>query len=169
MSMYIAMFVPTPKALRTGHEPVSWDFGIDDGDRSDDSVSVSAAQTAMDETCDRLGLDRRVIDEVELNDEGAFFDVTEDGTASTVIGRVTVVSLIKADEAAVDQTIHWGNAIGVSIPHYRTVDAEVVTGPDADGDYRVSYADEKAQIRGLVWFRASGEAVGKTTHRVVNV
>lgn len=49
------------------------------------------------------------------------------------------------------------------------IPAKVVKGPDAEGDYRVSFKDTapNGYLRGIQWFRPNGDPVGSTGHRVV--
>lgn len=168
MPNYVAMFVPTPSALAMGERPDCWEIEIEGAERPEHRIQ--AAQTAMDDVCDRLGINQRIIRELEHTDEGSFFDVIRNNLASTKIGRTTVVLDVEATAASSTQEIDWKEPIGVSIPGYGVVNARSIAGPDEEGDYRVSYeCSRNPDIHGMVWFRSTGQAVGKSTARVVNV
>jgi CO/xanthine dehydrogenase Mo-binding subunit len=168
MPNYVAMFVPTPSALAKGVRPDCWEIEIEGTERLEHRVQ--AAQTAMDDICDRLDIDQRIIRELELTDEGAFFDVVKNDLVSTKVGRTTVVLDVEATATSSTQEIDWKEPIGVSIPGYGVVGARSIAGPDEAGDYRVSYqCSRDTDIHGMVWFRSTGQAVGKSTARVVNV
>jgi hypothetical protein len=182
LKSYIAMFVPTASALSHGMRPQTLEFDVatdepasEAGYEPSGGVSVGAAEAAMENVCDALGLNRKPIREVTLDDHGASFHVRGDDLASTILGKVTVVrdlhaSTPKEGTDVSAKEIDWTAPIGVSIPSYGVVDAKFLIGPDDDGDYRVNFeCSREPTIRGIQWFRADGSAVGNSSKTVVNL
>jgi hypothetical protein len=182
LKSYVAMFVPTASALSHGARPQTLEFDVStntptrvDAYEPSGGVTVDAAEIAMESVCDALGLNRKPIDEVTLDDHGASFHVRGDDLASMVLGKVTVVRDLQAStpKEAADvspKEIDWTAPIGVSIPSYGVVDAKFLIGPDDDGDYRVNFeCSREPTIRGIQWFRADGSAVGNSSKTVVNL